>query len=139
MRAGEVTIAPWSSGKPLVWDATCPLLSLTGVLLFTLLAGLQPKPGPQESEICRSAQFPHYCLIPLLLKPLVLSLNCFETKTLSFVKSLGRRLYRHSSDPKSTSYLIQCLSIAIQWGNAISILGAHLFRRSCRNFSIIVH
>ena len=24
MRAGEVSIAPWSSGKPLVWDATCP-------------------------------------------------------------------------------------------------------------------
>ena len=24
MRVGEVTIAPWSSGKPLVQDATCP-------------------------------------------------------------------------------------------------------------------
>ena len=43
----------------------------------------------------------------------------FGSKTLSFVKSLCKRLYRQSGDPKSTSYLIQRLSIAIQRGNAI--------------------
>ena len=50
------------------------------------------------------------------------STGVFGINTLSFVKCLGKRLSRHSGDPKSTS----CLSIAVQRGNAISIVAARL-------------
>ena len=57
----------------------------------------------------------------------------FGAHTLAFVKNLGWRLLRQSGDTKSISYLFQCLSIAVQRGNAISILST-----SPRSLNVIV-
>ena len=48
----------------------------------------------------------------------------FGPRTLSFVRDLGRRLRRQTGEVRSTAYLIQRLSVAVQQGNAISVLGA---------------
>ena len=42
----------------------------------------------------------------------------FGPKTLAFVKELGRRVRRETGEEKATSHLFQCLSVAIQRGNA---------------------
>ena len=49
------------------------------------------------------------------------TIRVFSIHTLSFMKSLGKRFSRHFGEPKSTSFLIQSLPIAVQRGNAISI------------------
>jgi hypothetical protein len=42
---------------------------------------------------------------------------------LKVLKDIGRRLKRVSGDPTSTYHLLQLISVAVQRGNAISILG----------------
>jgi hypothetical protein len=50
-------------------------------------------------------------------------LRSFHTyRALALVKDLGKRLIESSGEPRSCAYLIQRISIAIQRGNAASIL-----------------
>ena len=41
-----------------------------------------------------------------------------------FLKELGWRARRKSGDERAASFLLQRLSVAVQRGNAVSILGA---------------
>ena len=47
----------------------------------------------------------------------------FGPRALTFVKELGRRLIKISGDNRSRLYLFQRLTVAIQRGNAVSVLG----------------
>ena len=51
------------------------------------------------------------------------STGVFGPRTVSFVKDLGRRITRQSGNTNATTYLRQRLSMAIQRGNALSVLG----------------
>ena len=42
----------------------------------------------------------------------------------AFFIDLGRRLRQHTGEPRSTSYLIQRVSMAIQKGNAVAMMGS---------------
>ena len=44
-------------------------------------------------------------------------------KSLEFLKELGRRIRWHTKDERVTSYFLQRISVAIQRGNAASIVG----------------
>ena len=43
--------------------------------------------------------------------------------SLKFVKELGGRIALSNGEPRSTNYLLQSLGMAIQRGNAMSIVG----------------
>ena len=47
-------------------------------------------------------------------------------KSLVFLKELGWRARRLSGDQRAASFLLQRLSVAAQWGNAVSIFGGGL-------------
>ena len=51
------------------------------------------------------------------------SLGLFGPETLSFLKDLGHHLQQTTGDSQSYQFLLQHLSIAIQRGNSILILG----------------
>ena len=51
-------------------------------------------------------------------------MGAFGHQSLSFIKDLGRRLKYATDEPKSQQYLLQRLSVAIQRGNAASVLGS---------------
>ena len=38
------------------------------------------------------------------------------------MKDLGRKVKFQTGEEKAATYLIQCLSMAVKWGNKISIL-----------------
>ena len=44
-------------------------------------------------------------------------------KSLEFLKELGRRVRRQTGDERAASFLLQRISVAVQRGNAVSILG----------------
>ena len=45
-------------------------------------------------------------------------------QSLEFLKELGQRLRQVSGESNSTTYLLQRLSVAVQRGNAASVLGS---------------
>ena len=48
----------------------------------------------------------------------------FSSETLCFLKQISSCLCLKTSNPLSFSYLIQCLSVAVQHGNALAVLGS---------------
>ena len=51
----------------------------------------------------------------------------------SFLKDLACRVHKVSGEVKSFSYLLQCLAVAVQRGNAVSVLGTFA-REDCLVF-----
>ena len=49
------------------------------------------------------------------------TLGPFGDEAQKLIKELGRRLYVCSGEPRSTAFLIQRISLAIQRGNAASV------------------
>ena len=48
----------------------------------------------------------------------------FGSETLKFLKELGYRLKQTSGECSTNSYLLQRLSVAVQRGNAASVMGS---------------
>ena len=51
------------------------------------------------------------------------TMGSWDPMGLKFIKDLGSRIVDATGEPRSTSFLFQSLSMAIQRGNAISVLG----------------
>src|SRR6202042_1467007 len=52
------------------------------------------------------------------------TMGVFGQEGLNFIHQVGRRIKHSTGESRATSYLIQRISLAIQRGNAASILGA---------------
>ena len=52
------------------------------------------------------------------------TLGAIGPKSLALLKDLGRRIRSELGEPKSTEYLLQRLSVAVQRGNSISVLAS---------------
>ena len=50
------------------------------------------------------------------------TLGAIGPKSLALLKDLGRRIRSELGEPKSTEYLLQRLSVAVQRGNSIYVL-----------------
>ena len=48
----------------------------------------------------------------------------FGPETVAFLRELGCHLKQATREAKSFPYLRQCLSVALQWGNAAAVMGA---------------
>ena len=113
-------IIPWSSGKPLVWDATCCDTFATS---YQSLAAHAPgevaaRAEAQKLEKYTNLSHSHF-FAPIAIK----TTGVFGPKTMTFIRDLGRRISLQTGDLKSTAFLLQRLSVAVQLGNAASILG----------------
>ena len=60
-----------------------------------------------------------YSFTPIALE----TLGPWGPKADNFVREVDRRLHSITGDPRSTSFLRQKLSVAVQRGNAVCILG----------------
>ena len=117
----SISVVPWWSGKFLVWDATCvdtfaasyrsQTAHAAGAAVATRAEILKDK---KYSDLLHTHKF-----VPVAIE----SSGVFGPQSLSFVKELGRRI-RYQTREKAVAYPIQRLSIAVQQGNVVSILGA---------------
>jgi len=61
-------------------------------------------------------------------------MGLFGTEALALVKDIGRRIRMATGEPRSDSFLLQRISLAIQRGNAACVLF-----RNTRNFTKFCH
>ena len=120
-RPDGITMVPWKNGNLLVWDATCSdTYAPSHLAQSTLAAGAVASQAEDLKKIKYSYLdgHPGICFTPI----------AYETSVVGplsqiFLKELGHRLSATTGDTKSYSYLLQRLSVAVQRGNAASILG----------------
>ena len=119
-RPDGLTVVPWRSGKHLVWDATSPdtfapsyLMSATseaGAVAALVESRKKAKYGSLDSV---------YSFTPIAIE----SLGACGPLTLEFLRDLGNRIRQATGEESSFMYLLQRLSVAVQRGNAASVLG----------------
>ncbi len=117
-RPDGMTLVPWSSGHPLVWDATCPD---TFASSYESRATLEAGGVASLAEERKSAKYGH--LAPqFIVQPVAIETSgAIGPSTLSFLEKLGRRIHLATGDPRSTQFLLQRL---VQRGNTAAILGS---------------
>ncbi|CAG9135060.1 unnamed protein product [Plutella xylostella] len=119
-RPDGLTMIPWERGRCLVWDATCVCTFAPSHVASTSLT-----PGAAAEEAARlkcqkyGPLLGSYIFAPLALE----TTGVWGLQGKAFVKEIGRRLRNRGLDFRSGAYLMQRISLAVQRGNAASVLG----------------
>ena len=103
----------------MLWDFTCPDTLAPSHIGATSLEGCAAAEKAQRGKIAKYASVPPlYTFYPVAVE----TLGAWAKDSLEFVQNLGRRITDHTGEPKATGFLLQQISIAIQRGNAASIM-----------------
>jgi len=104
----------------LIWDATCVSTFAASHLPATVArAGAAAEAAAGRKRLKYSNFLANYWFVPVAVE--VTGVICDEANT--FLNEIGRRLRNRGQDPRSGAFLRQRLSIAVQRGNASSIMG----------------
>ena len=115
-RPDGITVVPWKNGKLIVWDATCPnTFAPSYISSATSEAGAVEE---QKKNIYAHLD-PSHSFTPVAVE----TSGVVGPQSLAFLKDLGRRMRQVTGEERSLSYLLQRVSVAVQRGNAASVLG----------------
>ena len=117
-RPDGMTLVPWKCGQLFVWDATCPdSFAPSYRQLATLAAGKVAAAAEQmKPEIC--TPWPGISFIPVAIE----TTGALGPHTAAFLKEFGRRIYQETGEARSSAFLLQRLSVAVQRENAAAVM-----------------
>ena len=119
-RPDGISVVLWTRGKLLVWDATCPD---TFAPSYSALATIEAGAVAAKAEAGKCQIYSHLDPNHLFEPVAIETSGAFRPSTRVFLEELGGRLKRVMGEANARSYLHQCLSMAVQRGNAASIMG----------------
>ena len=135
-RPDGLSMVPWLNGRCLAWDFTCPD-TLAASHLNTAVAG----PGAVANEAEAKKRIKYSCLAPTFhfVPVAVETLGAIGEEANEFLHELGRRIASVTGERRSTEFLLQRLSIAVQRGNASCVLGTVNSAADCQNLDDIYY
>ena len=111
---------PWSRGRCLAWDATCPdTFAVSHVQASSTRAGS----AAAAAEVQKSQKYADITTGVDFVPVAIETSGTWGEQAIDLVKEIGRRIAEATHEPRSTAFLRQRLSIAVQRGNAFCILG----------------
>ena len=119
-RPDGVTQVPWKRGRCLAWDATCPdtfaqsHIQASSTRAGSAAATAEAKKTLKYSDIISGVDF-----TPVAIE----TTGVWGEKAIEMITAIGRRIANETHEPRSTIYLRQRISVAVQRGNASCILG----------------
>jgi len=109
-------------GKALLWDATCvDSYAVSHLNISSVTAGA----AASEAEVKKQNKYRSLSHDYIFVAVGVETSGALGQQATQFLKDLGRKLIAATGEPRSSSYLLQRISIAIQRGNSASILATH--------------
>ena len=114
------TLIPWSQGKPFVWDVTV----VDTVADSYLLASSRTAGAAAElAESKKSAKYTnlgqHHIFVPIAFE----TFGTWRNEADKVVSEIGNKIADCSGEPRALEFLRQRISVQLQRGNAISVLG----------------
>ena len=121
-RPDGATLIPCKQGKCLVWDFICVNTIARSHLAKAASQACFPSSAAETKKKSKYACLSgNYIFTPIALE----TLGPWGPEAAAFVSEVGRRLSSATGDPRSTSFLRQKMSIAVQRGNAMCITGSY--------------
>ena len=124
MRPDGATLDPWSRGRRLVWDFTCPdtvAPSHVGQSAVSAGSAASKAEDNKVTKYARLAQSREFLFKAVGIE----TFGSWGPSASELCKEIGARTASITGDPRSHSFLLQRLSLAVQIGNAASIAGTH--------------
>ena len=119
-RPDGLTLLPWSEGRSLIWDYPC-----SDTLAPSHISATSEEAG-KSAEQAERKKITHYEQLAssgyIVMPVATETLGSWGQSSLKFIKQIGSRITDTTGEPRSTSYLLQAISMAIQRGNAASII-----------------
>ena len=120
-RPDGASVVPWKRGRMLVWDATCvDTLAPSHRVLASSEAGAVADDAENRKKLKYSHLDPTHYFIPVAVE----TLGALGRDARSFLREVGHRVAESTGDPLAHEFLIQRVAVAVQRGNAASILGS---------------
>ena len=114
-RPDGATIVPFNKGQCLVWDFTCVnTVAASHIKCAATHAGAPSEAAEERKRKKYSSLSQSYEFTPVAVE----TLGPWGPEASNFITELGRRLFKVTGDPKSTAFLKQKISLAVQRGNA---------------------
>ncbi|CAH2267888.1 jg21941 [Pararge aegeria aegeria] len=119
-RPDGMTLIPWRLGRSLLWDATCvDTLAASHIQATSSMVGAAATDVEQAKRRKNENLDISFIFVPFGEE----TLGPWGPEARALFKELSKRVIESSSDPRAGTYLGQRISLAIQRGNAASILG----------------
>ena len=120
-RPDGLTIFPFSHGKSLCWDATCVNTYGESVINET---AIEAGKAASKAENAKRSKYPdlvnRYRFEPIAIE----TSGVFGPTTRQIIQEIGKSISEKTGDKRETIWLKQRLNIAIQKGNALSIISS---------------
>ena len=123
-RPDGATLDPWSGGRYLVWNFTCPdTLAPSHLRKSSQAAGSAAAlaESRKEAKYAEIASSGNFIFAPIAIE----TLGVWGESATAICDEIGRRAAQLSGDPRASAFLRQRLSLAVQRGNAASVAGTH--------------
>eukprot|EP00731_Ephydatia_muelleri_P014469 Em0008g189a len=121
-RPDGITMVPWSNGRLLVWDATCVDTFAPSHLSMTASEVCAAANQAEQTKIKKYSYITshaYHSFTPVAFE----TTGVCGPRSMSFLTDFGRRIVNTTGEKSSLAYLLQRFSVAIQRGNAASVLG----------------
>ena len=120
-RPDGVTVVPWRRGRNLAWDVTC-----ADTFAASHLQGTSVGAGAAATvaETNKISKYQHLVDTVEFVPVAVETMGSWGPRGYELSSELGRRTAEIKCEPRSTAFLLQRLSIAIQRGNASCVLAS---------------
>ena len=119
-RPDGLTLTTWKNGKTLIWDVT---VADTLCQTYVTQCSKHPGAGADSRENGKTLKYVElaekYCFVPVGVE----TLGSWGTKGHKLIKEIENKVAEVTGEKRSTSFLFQSISIAIQRGNSSRVLG----------------
>ena len=119
-RPDGLTLYPWRGGKSLIWDYTCrDTMAQSHVSGTSKEAGSAAQTAEKTKMSLYSELTRDYDVIPVAME----TMGSWGPTGLKFIEAIGDKIAESTGEKRSKYFLFQAISLAVQRGNVISVLG----------------